>query len=587
MTPGLRDVFAFAWRHWSRRPWLLALVLSSIGAKILAEITSPVVIGWLIDGLGAGVLAAAAWALAGLIGLRLIFVACHMGGDYLWCQLAVDCMRRIGAEAFGRVQRYGTEWHANTFAGATVRKITRGLWALDNLGDAIHYGLLPSAAVVLGVVVVMTAHWPLMGALLALGALIYCLVSVWLSLVYYAPLRRLSVAADSRFGAALADAITCNALVKSAGAEMREDRRMAQVLDLWQTTTHRSWRAGILVGVAQWAILILLQLGLLGAALMLWQQGQASAGEVAYVLTSFMLVNGWLRDVGQNIRIAQQAVNDLEDVVAFDLALPTIQDRPGAPSLAAGSGAITFQAVRFAYPGHARPVFDGLNLSLQAGERVALVGHSGSGKSTLVKLLQRLYELDGGRITIDGQDIAAVSQASLRAAIALVPQEPLLFHRSLAENIAYGRPEASLREIEAAARLAHAAEFIERLPERYDTLVGERGVKLSGGERQRVAIARAILADRPILILDEATSSLDSVSEQAIQAALQRLMAGRTTIVIAHRLSTIRQVDRILVFEQGRIVEAGRHGELLALPGGRYRELYDTQAGGFLQELAS
>jgi ATP-binding cassette subfamily B protein len=241
---------------------------------------------------------------------------------------------------------------------------------------------------------------------------------------------------------------------------------------------------------------------------------------------------------------------------------------------------VRFEAVRFHYRGHDRPLFDDLDVAIRAGERVALVGRSGSGKTTFTKLLQRLHEIQGGRILIDGQDIAGATLESLRRTIALVPQEPVLFHRSLAENIAYARPGAEPAEIERAARLAHADAFVGRLPQRYATLVGERGVKLSGGERQRVAIARAILADRPILVLDEATSSLDSEAEGLIQDALERLMSGRTTIVIAHRLSTVRSVDRILVFEQGRIVEEGSHEGLLARPNGAYRRLHRLQAAG-------
>jgi ATP-binding cassette, subfamily B, bacterial len=212
------------------------------------------------------------------------------------------------------------------------------------------------------------------------------------------------------------------------------------------------------------------------------------------------------------------------------------------------------------------------------GERVGLIGHSGSGKTTFIKLIQRLYDIDDGKITIDGQDIASVKQTSLRAQIAIVQQEPLLFHRSLAENIAYARPNASRAEIERAAQLANAHEFIVGLPHGYDTLVGERGVKLSGGERQRVAIARAFLADAPVLIFDEATSSLDSESEALIQQAMERLMVGRTTLVVAHRLSTVRSLDRLLVLDKGRIVEEGSHAALIRLDRGLYRRLFERQA---------
>ncbi|WP_146015639.1 ABC transporter ATP-binding protein, partial [Burkholderia pseudomallei] len=242
-------------------------------------------------------------------------------------------------------------------------------------------------------------------------------------------------------------------------------------------------------------------------------------------------------------------------------------------------GEIRFEHVTFGYSGaHAKPLYENFSIRIAPGERVGLVGHSGSGKTSFIKLIQRLYDVDGGRITIDGQDIAEVTQASLRSQIAIVQQEPLLFHRTLAENIAYARPGATRDEIERAARLASAHAFIDALPQGYDTLVGERGIKLSGGERQRVAIARAFLADAPVLILDEATSSLDSESEVLIQQAMERLMVGRTTLVVAHRLSTVRALDRLIVLDKGRVIEEGSHDALIRLEGGVYRRLFERQA---------
>ena len=261
-----------------------------------------------------------------------------------------------------------------------------------------------------------------------------------------------------------------------------------------------------------------------------------------------------------------------------------VSDVAEADQLSVRRGEIQFENVRFHYDKASKAVFQDFSLTVAAGERVALVGHSGGGKSTIVKLLLRLYDLNQGRILIDGQDIAKVTQKSLRRSVALVPQDPILFHRSIAENIAYAKPGATSVDIERVAKLAHAHEFIERLPKKYDTLVGERGVKLSGGERQRIAIARAMLADTPVLILDEATSSLDSLSEGFIQEALARLIQGRTTIVIAHRLSTIKRVDRILVIEVGKIVEEGSHAALLKKKDGLYRNFYELQAGGFIGE---
>jgi ATP-binding cassette, subfamily B, bacterial len=282
-----------------------------------------------------------------------------------------------------------------------------------------------------------------------------------------------------------------------------------------------------------------------------------------------------------HINNLQRSVNDMEELVAIhDVALG-IADAPDAQPIAITGGRILFDDVTFHYGGHATPLYDGLSVDIRAGERIGLVGRSGSGKTTFVKLVQRLYDVSGGRVLIDGQDIAHATQQSLRSQIAIVQQEPILFHRSLAENIAYGRPGASMEAIEQAARLANAHDFILRLPKGYGTLVGERGVKLSGGERQRVALARAFLADAPVLILDEATSSLDSESEALIQQAMERLMKGRTSIVIAHRLSTVRSLDRILVFDRGDIVEQGTHAVLAARPGGIYRALFERQATEF------
>ena len=310
--------------------------------------------------------------------------------------------------------------------------------------------------------------------------------------------------------------------------------------------------AGDINGTLQTFLLQGLRTLVLAYAVWMWWEGRATAGDMAFVLTSYFIVHGYLRDIGQHVRNLQRSANEMEEMVQFYSRPLGVVDHADAKPIRVTRGEILYDRVTFRYGAQTEPLFRDFSLRIRAGERVGLVGHSGSGKTTFVKLLHRLYDVGGGRILIDGQDTSRVTQESLRAQLALVPQEPILFHRTLAENIAYGRPDAALAEIEHAARLANAHEFILRQPKGYHTLVGERGVKLSGGERQRVALARAFLANTPVLVLDEATSSLDSESEALIQQAMERLMAGRTSIVIAHRLSTVRMLDRILVFEMGR-----------------------------------
>jgi ATP-binding cassette subfamily B protein len=309
-----------------------------------------------------------------------------------------------------------------------------------------------------------------------------------------------------------------------------------------------------------------------------WSHGQARPEDVVFAITSFIVMAGYMRNFSEITRMLQKGLDDTMDVASYVRTPPQLADVADAAQFAGELGAIEFERVSFGYQNQDRLLYRDFDLAIAPGERVALVGPTGSGKSTFVKLVQRLYDLDAGRILIDGQDIAYVTQGSLRRAIAVVPQDPVLFHRSIAENIAYARQAATDEEIALAARRARAHDFIARLPNGYATLVGERGVKLSGGERQRVAIARAFLADAPILVLDEATSSLDVETEVQVQAAMEELMVGRTTIVIAHRLSTIRGADRILVFDGGRIVEQGRHVDLVSR-GGAYARLHAVTQG--------
>ncbi|MFP3602736.1 ABC transporter ATP-binding protein [Paraburkholderia sp. SIMBA_053] len=581
---AFKDVLGFTFRHWAQQPWRIVVISALVMLSAVADVLTPMFAGHLVDAIASGPAArASAWHAA--ITAFCVLAALGLGATLLRqamyfniIKLTLKMMSEIAANAFHRVQRFSTDWHANSFAGSTVRKITRGMWALDLLNDTLLIALFPSLIMLVGATLLLGWRWPMMGAVVGVGSLVYIAVTVALSLGFVAPAARLANAWDTRMGGALADAVSCNGVVKAFGAEEREELLLARVIGKWRNRTRRTWIRGTINGGVQGAMLVAIQTAILGAALLLWLRGEASVGDITFALTMFFMLQGYLREVGMHIRNLQRSVNDMEELVSLERQPLGIEDRPAAGPIAIGKGEIRFEHVTFHYGADATPLYRDFSVRIAPGERVGLVGHSGSGKTTFIKLIQRLYDVSEGRITIDGQDIAQVRQTSLRSQIAIVQQEPVLFHRSLAENIAYARPGASRAEIEHAARLANAHDFISALPNAYDTLVGERGIKLSGGERQRVAIARAFLADAPILILDEATSSLDSESEVLIQQAMERLMQGRTTLVVAHRLSTVRALDRLLVLDKGKVIEEGSHEALIRLENGLYRRLFERQA---------
>jgi len=575
-----RQVLGFIAAFWKRRPLLLAgavgLTLTAIGF----DLALPVAAKGLVDAVAAGPAdvdpAWRAWAL--FVGVYLAFSVIRNLAMRFLIPMSANNMKDMTDEAFQRVQSFSADWHADTFAGATVRRLSRAMWGYDVVTDAVLIWFGPAGIVLGGLCTMMLLRWPIVGLFAFAVTLLYIVSNLTLTTLYARPANLKSVALDSRIGGALADSISSNATVKAFGAEPREEARIGGVTEMWRKATIRTWSRFTDLWLFHSLILVVLQAGLSGLLVFEWSRGRATAGDVAFVITSFMLMTSYLRNIGDNIRMAQRGLDDTEDVARYARTDPQVVDAPAAPAFRSDLGEIVFDRVTFRYKGANDPLYDRFTLRIAPGERVALVGPTGSGKSTFVKLIQRLYDLQDGAILIDGQDVSKVAQGSLRRAVAVVPQDPALFHRTLAENISYARPGATPDEIALAARRARAHDFIARLPKGYETLVGERGVKLSGGERQRVAIARAFLADAPILVLDEATSSLDVETERQVQAAMEELMVGRTTIVIAHRLSTIRGADRILVFEDGRIVEEGRHAELVK-KGGAYARLNAVTEG--------
>ena len=574
------QVLAFIANYWKRRRLLfsatVALTLVAIGFELMVPRASQGVIDAVVPGPRHVDVAWSAWVF--FVGVYIASSVIRNIAFRFWNPLAARTMEEMTNEAFQRVQSFSADWHGDNFAGATVRQVTRAMWGYDMVADAVVLWIGPALLVLIGLSVQMMLRWPLIGAFSLAMVVIYVISNMLFSNYYVRKANMKSVALDSRIGAALADSIASNPTVKGFGAETREEARIDGVTFDWRNATLVTWTRYMNVWLIHNLLLAFLQAGLTGLLILRWSQGRASAGDIAFVITSFLVMSGYLRNIGDNIRMAQKALADVEDVARYARMDPQVPDRSDAPTFIGDSGEIVFEQVTFRYKTAEIPIYDRFDLRITPGERLALVGPTGSGKSTFVKLVQRLYDIQEGRILIDGQDVAAVAQGTLRRAIAVVPQDPALFHRTIGENIAYARPDATADEVALAAKRARAHDFIMSLPKGYDTLVGERGVKLSGGERQRVAIARAFLADAPILVLDEATSSLDVETEAKVQAATDELMRGRTTIVIAHRLSTIRTADRILVFQDGRVVEEGRHGDLVG-QGGVYARLNAVAEG--------
>ncbi|WP_207476578.1 ABC transporter ATP-binding protein [Arenibaculum pallidiluteum] len=548
----------------------------------------PVFLRRLVDALGAaqggagGDAAGAGWT-AGILLWLMAVGGAWMGSalfnrlqDWAEGQAGPALRRLVQSVLFSYVMEHAPLYFQENLAGRLAQRVKQA-------GDA--------AVVILGIVlfeVVRTVTILAMSvAILAgengifLGVILIWTVAFLGTAVLWAPrCLRLSAEASSAVsavGGQLVDVISNASLVRSFGRIAHERRMLSETLGEEMAAARRLRAYLIRMRLVQYSATILFQLALAGLAVSEALAGRMGVGEFVMVvsLANILALNVWI--LSQRVLDFVEQTDVLGEGLRLVAAPHAIVDRPGAPALAATRGRVEFQGVRFAHAG-GPAVLGSLDLVIRGGEKVALVGSSGAGKSTLVRLLRRDFDPDAGRILIDGQDIAAVTQASLRAALAEVPQDPALLHRSLRENLRYARPDAGDAAILQAVRLARCDALLARRPEGLDAVVGERGLLLSGGERQRVAIARALLKDAPILILDEATSSLDSEIEALVQDALWRLFEGRTVIAIAHRLTTMARMDRILVLDAGRILEEGSHDELLAR-GGAYARLWLRQAG--------
>ncbi|MEO9130802.1 MAG: ABC transporter ATP-binding protein/permease [Sphingomonas sp.] len=487
-----------------------------------------------------------------------------------------EATRRLAASVFRHLHRLSLRFHLERRTGAVTKVVERGTKSIDTM---LYFLLFNIAPTVLELALVLHIFWSNFGFWLVAATIVMVVVYIYFTRMvtdWRAALRLQMNDLDTGAVSHAVDSLLNFETVKYFNAEEREARRYDKAMQAYAHAAVRSENSLAWLNIGQ-SLVTNTMMGVgMGVIAWGWSKGQFSAGDVVFVSTLLSQLFRPLDLLGMVYRTIRQGVIDMGAM--FDLIdTPSeIVDSHGAPALIVGSGHVRFENVQFGYD-VGQPILKGIDLDIPAGHTLAVVGPSGAGKSTLARLMYRFYDLTGGRITIDGQDIAEVTQDSLRAAIGIVPQDTVLFNDTIGYNIAYGREGAEADEIVRAARGAAIAEFIERQPLGYETRVGERGLKLSGGEKQRVAIARTLLKNPPILILDEATSALDSRTEGEIQATLEQIERGRTTIVIAHRLSTVVDADEIVVLESGEVVERGSHAVLLR-QGGLYAEMWNRQA---------
>jgi ATP-binding cassette subfamily B protein len=504
---------------------------------------------------------------------------------YFGWKLEALVVRDIHREVFGHLMNQSANFHSNRFSGSLVSQANKLANSYVNIADATIYEMTTLSLSFIFTFVILLPRVPV----IAVGLIALAVAFLFAAVRFTKPVRLLrhqEAAIDAKQTGQLADSIANVMAVKSFAGSGIERKLFAAATKRTQDASLKVLFATLKQDSVLAISTLTISAGALILALVSVVQFDANVGTAFLVITYTSGITQRLWDFARGtLRTYNRAMGDAQEMIRILAIEPEVKDQPEPEPVRITKGEIEFRDMQFTHPDSRSEdvLFDGLNLHIKAGEKIGLVGHSGSGKSTLTRLLLRFSDVDGGGILIDGQNIASIRQDSLRENIAYVPQEPLLFHRSIRENIAYGKPDATDEEVAEAARKAYAHEFIQRLPDGYDTLVGERGVKLSGGQRQRVAIARAILKDAPILVLDEATSALDSESEKLIQAALWELMKNRTAIVIAHRLSTIQKMDRIVVLDDGKLIEEGSHTALLKRKG-TYAKLWAHQSGGFIED---
>lgn len=582
-----RSIFKYVWPQMRKYKLAFWLVLILFTLRVIFDaILKPIYFKKIIDLISGTIVDKQALShdlykiLVSIIILSVLVVIVARVGKFFMYHFQIKVTKEIRDFYFKKITSHSQTFFANTFSGSLVTKARRFTGAFETMFDIFIYELLGTGVSLIAVFFVISKE-----SVVILWFFIVWIV-LFLSLVIFFVNRKIKydlieAAADSRIGGRMADVFGNILAVKIFSAQEDETVSFGKVSSDAAEKSSQTWNYFLKIEIIQSVLIVVVQSILLYLLISLWINNKITTGSVVLIQTYTVFLFERLWHLSNSLtRFMKMAADMKESIDIFEIK-SDILDPVKPEEIKMDKGHLVFNNICFKYKS-GQDVFKNFNLDIKSGERVGLVGHSGAGKSTFTNLILRFTDVDSGSITIDGQDIRNVLQDDLRSVVSYVPQESVLFHRTIKENIAYGKPDATDNEIIAIAKKAHAHDFIEKLPNKYDTFVGERGVKLSGGERQRVSIARAMLKNSPILILDEATSALDSVSEQYIQEALNELMKGKTTIVIAHRLSTIQKMDRIIVLEEGDIVEEGTHKELIEKEG-VYADLWNHQVGGFIE----
>lgn len=580
----------YYWQEVKKYKWYsLGMIVSTPVVVFIRAILAPLIFADLIEKASMGLPADEMLRVAAveIIGFFALYVLNKVVLEELrlyWCwKMEVLAMYDLAVNCFTVVNDQSMQFHNDRFSGSLVSQTNKFVWAFERLVDTIIWDLWPTLAYIGMVIIVLAPQVPWFAAGIVGFVALYALVS-GLSFKKIAYLSDNAAAAETKQTGQMADSISNIISVKSYAHETHERHRYANFSRATLDANYKQMHAtigrdikfnGVQIGITA-MILVFLVFGREWLGI--------SIATLVLIVNYAQTIQGELWNINSIFKNINRVFGDAHEMTLILDMVDDVVDMPGADKLVMIQAEVNFDHISFKHKDAKEPIFQDFSLKVKPGERIGLVGVSGSGKTTLTKLLLRFADVDEGQITISDQNIKDVTQRSLRENIAYVPQETSLFHRSIAENIAYGKLDATPEEIQHAAELANAHEFIKDLPDGYDTLVGERGIKLSGGQRQRIAIARAILKDAPILVLDEATSALDSESEALIQDALNTLMQGRTSIVIAHRLSTVASLDRIVVLEDGKIVEQGTHHQLLGKSHGVYNHLWSRQSGAFMEE---